>query len=74
MEGGAGELRIRVGAYHAIYERADDVLLVLVLAVGPRKDGYRGHDRERAAPRFDALGRIRTASRLGARNGRDTSV
>ena len=43
MEGGAGELRIRVGAYRVIYEVADDVLLLLVLAVGPRKDVYRGH-------------------------------
>lgn len=40
--GGAGELRLRVGPYRIIYDVVDDVLLVLVLAVGPRKDIYRG--------------------------------
>ncbi len=41
LEGGAGELRVRVGAYRIIYEAIDDVLLILVLAIGPRKDVYR---------------------------------
>jgi len=39
--GGAGALRLRFGSYRIIYEIIDDVLLVLVLAVGPRKDVYR---------------------------------
>lgn len=38
LEGGAGELRVRVGGYRVIYEVVDDVLLVLVLTIGPRKD------------------------------------
>lgn len=41
LEGGAGELRVRVGAYRILYEVDDNVLRVLVLAVGPRKDVYR---------------------------------
>lgn len=41
LEGGAGELRIRVGVYRILYEVADDVLCVLVLAIGARKDVYR---------------------------------
>jgi mRNA interferase RelE/StbE len=41
LEGGAGELRLRVGAYRILYEVADDVLQVLVLAIGLRKDVYR---------------------------------
>jgi mRNA interferase RelE/StbE len=41
LEGGAGELRVRVGVYRILYEIDDDVLRVLVLAVGPRKDVYR---------------------------------
>lgn len=41
LAGGAGELRVRVGAYRILYEVYDDVLRVLVLAIGPRKDIYR---------------------------------
>ncbi len=41
LVGGAGELRLRVGAHRIIYEVADEALRVLVLAVGPRKDVYR---------------------------------
>ena len=36
-----GALRLRVGDYRVIYEVRDDVLLVLVLKVAPRKDAYR---------------------------------
>lgn len=41
LVGGAGELRLRVGMYRIIYDVVDDVLLVLVLAIGPRKEVYR---------------------------------
>lgn len=41
LEGGAGEFRVRVGAYRILYDINDGVLCVLVLAVGPRKDVYR---------------------------------
>ncbi|HVS46091.1 MAG TPA: type II toxin-antitoxin system RelE/ParE family toxin [Verrucomicrobiae bacterium] len=41
LSGGAGEFRLRVGAHRVIYEVFDDVLRVLVLAIGPRKDVYR---------------------------------
>lgn len=33
--------RIRIGAYRVVYEIEDDVLLVLVIRVGHRKDVYR---------------------------------
>ena len=33
--------RIRVGDYRVVYEIHDDVLVVLVVAVGPRKSVYR---------------------------------
>lgn len=42
LVGGAGELRLRVGTYRVIYEVSDDVQCLLVLAIGPRKDVYRG--------------------------------
>jgi len=41
LEGGAGELRVRVGVYRILYEVVDDVLCVLVLAIGARNDVYR---------------------------------
>lgn len=41
LVGGDGEWRIRTGDYRVIYELHDDVLLVLVLAVGHRRDIYR---------------------------------
>ena len=34
-------LRMRIGVYRVIYEVQDDVLVILVLKVGPRKDIYR---------------------------------
>lgn len=39
--GGAGEWRVRTGDYRIIYEIRDDLLLVLVLRVGHRRDVYR---------------------------------
>lgn len=41
LVGGAGEWRVRTGDYRIVYEIHDDVLLVLVVAVGHRKDIYR---------------------------------
>lgn len=41
LVGGDGELRVRTGDYRIVYEIHDDVLLVLVLAVGHRRDIYR---------------------------------
>ncbi|MGH3473907.1 MAG: type II toxin-antitoxin system RelE family toxin [Aeromicrobium sp.] len=41
LVGGAGEWRVRTGNYRIIYEIHDNRLLVLVLAVGHRKDVYR---------------------------------
>ena len=41
LVGGDGEWRVRTGGYRVIYELHDDVLLVLVLAVGHRRDIYR---------------------------------
>lgn len=38
LVGGSGELRLRVGTYRIIYDVIDDMLLVLVLAIGPRKE------------------------------------
>ncbi|MFP7366595.1 type II toxin-antitoxin system RelE/ParE family toxin [Corynebacterium callunae] len=37
LQGGAGELRIRVGAFRVIYEIHDEKLIVLVLHLGHRK-------------------------------------
>ena len=41
LVGGSGEWRVRTGNYRVVYEIEDDVLLVLVLAVGHRRDVYR---------------------------------
>ena len=41
LEGGGGEMRLRIGDYRVIYAVADEVLRVLVLKIGPRKDIYR---------------------------------
>lgn len=38
---GDDALRIRVGVYRVIYEIRNDVLIVLILRVGHRKDVYR---------------------------------
>jgi mRNA interferase RelE/StbE len=39
--GGAGEWRVRTGDYRIIYEIHDGELLVLVVAIGHRRDIYR---------------------------------
>ena len=41
LVGGAGEWRVRTGDYRIVYEINDGELLVLVLAVGHRRDVYR---------------------------------
>lgn len=40
LVGGAGEWRVRTGDFRVGYEVHDDVLLVLVVAVGHRRDVY----------------------------------
>ena len=40
LVGGGGEWRVRTGNYRVVYEINDDVLLVLVVAVGHRRDIY----------------------------------
>jgi mRNA interferase RelE/StbE len=40
LAGGDGEWRVRTGDYRIVYEVHDDVLLVLVVAVGRRRDIY----------------------------------
>lgn len=41
LSGGDGEWRVRTGDYRIIYEIHDQALLVLVVAVGHRRDVYR---------------------------------
>lgn len=41
LVGGAGEWRARTGDYRIVYEIDDGVLLILVLAVGHRREIYR---------------------------------
>lgn len=41
LKGGQGEMRIRVGNYRIIYEVKDNELVVLVLALGHRREIYR---------------------------------
>lgn len=41
LVGGDGEWRVRTGDYRIAYEVRDDVLLVLVVAVGHRRDVYK---------------------------------
>lgn len=41
LAGDEGFYRIRVGDYRVIYEIQDDILLVLVLRLGNRRDIYR---------------------------------
>jgi mRNA interferase RelE/StbE len=41
LVGGGGEWRVRTGDYRIVYEIDDGVLLVLVVAVGHRRDAYR---------------------------------
>ncbi|KYH45353.1 type II toxin-antitoxin system RelE/ParE family toxin [Branchiibius sp. NY16-3462-2] len=40
LVGGEGEWRVRTGDYRIVYEINDNVLVVLVLAVGHRRDIY----------------------------------
>lgn len=40
LVGGSGEWRVRTGDYRIVYEINDDVLLVLVIAVGRRREIY----------------------------------
>ncbi|WP_244928179.1 type II toxin-antitoxin system RelE/ParE family toxin [Nocardioides sp. W7] len=42
LVGGEGEWRVRTGDYRIVYEIHDTILLVLVVAVGHRRDIYRG--------------------------------
>jgi mRNA interferase RelE/StbE len=41
LVGGGGEWRVRTGDYRIVYEIRDDVLVVLVVAVGHRREIYR---------------------------------
>ncbi|MBA2640886.1 MAG: type II toxin-antitoxin system RelE/ParE family toxin [Nocardioidaceae bacterium] len=41
LVGGSGEWRVRTGDYRVVYEIEDDLLLVLVLALGHRREVYR---------------------------------
>lgn len=43
LVGGEGEWRVRTGDYRIVYEVNDDVLLVLVVAVGHRREIYERH-------------------------------
>jgi mRNA interferase RelE/StbE len=40
LVGGSGEWRVRTGDYRIIYEIHDDLLVVLVLRMGHRRDVY----------------------------------
>ena len=41
LAGGEGEWRVRTGDYRVVYEIRDEVLVVLVVAVGHRREIYR---------------------------------
>ena len=41
LQGGAGEMRIRVGDYRIVYDVYDTELVILVLQVGHRREVYR---------------------------------
>lgn len=41
LVGGTGEWRVRTGDYRVVYEIHDDVLVVLVLAIGHRREVHR---------------------------------
>lgn len=41
LRGSQRQFRIRVGDYRVIYEVQDDVMLVLVVKVAPRREAYR---------------------------------
>lgn len=40
LVGGGGEWRVRTGDYRVVYEIQDEVLLVLVVAIGHRREIY----------------------------------
>jgi mRNA interferase RelE/StbE len=42
LVGGTGEWRVRTGDYRIVYEIDDGVLVVLAVAVGHRREIYRG--------------------------------
>lgn len=41
LQGGEGEMRVRVGHYRIIYEVVDSELIVLILNIGHRREVYR---------------------------------
>jgi len=41
LKNGGGRMRIRVGEYRVIYKIEEEVLVVLVVKIGHRKDVYR---------------------------------
>lgn len=41
LMGGSGEWRVRTGDYRIVYDIEDDILLVLFLVVGHRREIYR---------------------------------
>ncbi|MET0953110.1 MAG: type II toxin-antitoxin system RelE/ParE family toxin [Aeromicrobium sp.] len=41
LVGGAGEWRVRTGDFRVVYQIHDDVLVVLVVALGHRREIYR---------------------------------
>lgn len=41
LKGGSGEMRIRVGDYRVIYDVNDGEVVILVLAIGHRREVYR---------------------------------
>ena len=41
LKGGNGEMRIRVGDYRVIYDVNDGEVVILVLAIGHRREVYR---------------------------------
>ncbi len=43
LAGGGGEWRVRTGVYRIVYEVHDDLILVVVVAVGHRREIYRHH-------------------------------
>jgi mRNA interferase RelE/StbE len=42
LQGAEGYFRIRVGDYRVVYAIEDDVLIVLVVRIGHRREVYRG--------------------------------
>jgi len=59
LVGGAGEWRVRIGDYRIVYEIHDQVLLVLVLALGHRREIYRN---QKSTALTDETHRTRCAS------------